>query len=149
MTEVRFYHLQHQSQQQVLPIILQRALERGHRALVKVATKEEAKALDDYFWSYAPDGFLPHGQASDKNAAEHPVLLTLDDENKNKADLLILGQGASMEDISAYTLCCDMINGHDDIDVQAARVRWKAYKDQGYILTYLQQTEGGGWEQKA
>ena len=41
------------------------------------------------------------------------------------------------------------LDGQDEEAVALGRARWKTYKEAGYALTYWQQTETGGWEQKA
>ena len=40
-----------------------------------------------------------------------------------------------------------MFDGRDET-MAAARQRWRGYLDQGFKLTYWQQTEAGGWEKK-
>ena len=56
MTEVRFYHLQRQSEAQVLPVILSKALERGHRIVVKLADSA-VEQMNDHLWSFNPNSF--------------------------------------------------------------------------------------------
>ena len=74
--------------------------------------------------------------------------LTTQDENPNKADVFIICQGVESAIQSDFTLCCEMLDGHDGDAVTAARERWKAYKEQEFDVTYWQQNEGQGWEQK-
>ncbi|MGH1404703.1 MAG: DNA polymerase III subunit chi [Alphaproteobacteria bacterium] len=149
MTQVRFYHLQRQSQAQVLPVLLHKALERGHRILVKLSDATEVSQMNDYLWTYDPNSFLPHGNAGNGFADKQPIFLTCKDENPNNADVLILGQGAEAEDLDGFSLCCDLLNGHDASDVNAARARWKRYKESEYDITYWQQDDRGAWAQKA
>jgi DNA polymerase-3 subunit chi len=47
-----------------------------------------------------------------------------------------------------FERCFELFDGNDDAAVQAARERWKNYKEAGHITTYWQQGERG-WEQKA
>ena len=61
MTEVLFYHLQHQPLEAVLPTLLEKTLERGWRAAVQVTTEERMSALDDHLWTFTDESFLPHG----------------------------------------------------------------------------------------
>lgn len=149
MTEVRFYHLQYQPEARVLPVILQRAVERGNRVLVKVRDKAALVQMDEHLWTFVPDSFLPHGVAGEKHAALQPVLLTTEDENLNGADTLVLCQGASSEMQGDFTLCCEMLDGQDPQAVADARTRWKAYKEKEFDVTYWQQDERGKWEKKA
>lgn len=149
-TEVRFYHLQTQSLEQALPAILMKALSGGRKAVVRFADAREVEHFNNHFWTYNPDSFLPHGAEKDGHAGFQPVYLTDKAENPNAADMLVLcNQKAVPENIEAFALCCDFLDGNDDEAVALGRERWKAYKDAGYALTYWQQTDTGGWEQKA
>lgn len=149
MTEIRFYHLQRQSQEQVLPALLSKALERGHRIVVKMVDDRAVEQMNEHLWTFNPNSFLPHGSAKDGNAEMQPIWLSAEDENPNGADVLIVGAGAQSAMQGDFTLCCEMLNGHDEQAVAAARGRWKVYKEQGFDVTYWQQGDAGGWEKKA
>ena len=47
--EVLFYHLEHQPLERVLPMLLERTMERGWRAVVQVGSAERLEALDTRF----------------------------------------------------------------------------------------------------
>ncbi len=149
MTEVRFYHLQHQSQEQVLPLLLGKALERGHKIVLKCANTQECEYLNQHLWTYSKESFLPHGSAANGDAVLQPIWITAEDENPNAADVLIVSENAVSQAQGEYALCCEMLSGHNPNAVAAARQRWKAYKEQGFEVTYWQQNENGGWEKKA
>ncbi|MGH1456109.1 MAG: DNA polymerase III subunit chi [Alphaproteobacteria bacterium] len=148
-TEVRFYHLERQSEQQVLPMLLSKAMERGHKIVVKFPDDGALSRMDDYLWAYSEGSFLPHGSAKTGKAEAQPIWLTTEDENPNGADVLISCSGALSEMHGDYGLCCEMLNGQDAEAVSAARARWKIYKDKGYDVTYWQQDERGAWAKKA
>lgn len=150
MPEVRFYHLLTQSLEQALPAILNKAMSGGRRAVLRFADEDQVKHFNDHFWTYNPDSFLPHGSAADGHEEHQPIFLTSKAENPNAANMLVLcNQQTVPENIADFTLCCDFLDGQDDNAVADGRARWKIYKDAGYALTYWQQTETGGWEQKA
>lgn len=149
MTEIRFYHLQRSGIDRVLPEILGKALERGHRVVVRTSDEAETERLNEHLWSFHPDSFLPHGSRKDGNAEGQPVWLTAAGENPNGADTLILTGGAESFGLENFRLCCEMLDGNDPQAVAAARTRWKTYRDAGHTVTYWQQTEQGGWENKA
>lgn len=149
MPQVRFYHLQKQTLDQALPLILQKALGQEKRVLVKMATDKSITAMSKILWTFRPESFLAHGAAKDEFAADQPILLTTEDDNLNDAGILILTEGATCDDLDAYDLCCEMFDGRDDAAVQAARQRWKSYKDKGYDLTYWMQDDQGRWNEKA
>ncbi len=149
MAEVRFYHLQHQTQAQVLCVILTKALDKGHRIVVKMCNDDEVAQMNDYLWSFSSDSFLPHGCAKDGNAEVQPIWITAGDDNPNSADVLILCQGALSNKQGDFDLCCEMLDGHDPQAISDARGRWKEYKKQAFDVTYWQQSQSGGWEKKA
>ena len=149
MTEIAFYHLQQKRLEEALPQLLEKALERGLRAVVLAESAERVGALDNLLWTYRRDGFLPHGARADGRAAAQPVYLTETEENPNGAALLVAVDGARLEFVAGFQRCLDLFDGNDELAVAAARERWKAAKAAGHRLTYWQQTERGGWENKA
>ncbi|MBV9557235.1 MAG: DNA polymerase III subunit chi, partial [Pseudolabrys sp.] len=94
MTEMLFYHLQHQPVEKVLPTLLEKSLERGWKVVVQGGSEECIDALDAHLWTYRDDGFLPHGTWREQEAAQQPVLLALDDANPNGASVRFLIDGA-------------------------------------------------------
>ena len=150
MTELRFYHLQRQSADQVLPGLLMKALKNGHRIVVKLDTADEVTRLNTHLWNYHPDSFLPHGTREDGYAAYHPVWLTDDDDNPNNSDMLVVTGTAALPDDFAqnYTMCCLMFDERNAQAIQRARDTWKAHKNSEELsLTYWQQGENG-WVKK-
>ena len=147
-TEVRFYHLQKQTLDQALPLILEKAVKTDKNIVVRLCDEKEVTHLNSHLWSYKPHSFMPHGAKKDGNAEKQPIWITTKDENPNSAKILILAQGMQSEHMTDYDLCCEMLDGHSPDQVNAARARWKDYKDKGYDITYWMQTETGGWEQK-
>jgi DNA polymerase-3 subunit chi len=150
LTEIRFYHLRSSTLETALPKILEKAVGQGHRAVVVAGSAERAAALDARLWTYEERSFLPHGAApangNDPFEAEHPVWLTTRVENPNGASLLVLLDGETAEDLSAWKLVCEVFDGNDETAVAEARTRWKALKAAGHELTYWRQGDQGGWE---
>jgi DNA polymerase-3 subunit chi len=149
MTEIGFYHLQRMPLERALPKLLEKVLERGLRAVVIAGSEERVEALNTALWTYEQDSFLPHGSARDGNAEAQPVWLTVEDENPNGATVLVLTDGTDSPQLDRYARCVLLFDGTDEAALAAARRRWQAYKTAGHKLTYLQQTEHGGWEQRA
>lgn len=149
MSEIGFYHLQRTPLARALPKLLERALERGMRALVVAGSAERVADLDTVLWTYDTASFLPHGRAGDASPEDQPVWLSDHDANANGATLLVLVDGAETERHGEFERVIDMFDGADPDAVAAARGRWKALKEAGHKLTYWQQTERGGWEMKA
>jgi len=148
MTEIRFYHLQRRSLEDVLPVMLDRVLNRDGRRAVVLAAPERVRALNVHLWTYNDRAFLPHGAQEDGFAEDQPVWLTDRDENPNGATALFLADGAESAHLADYALVCELFDGNDADAVTAARARWSAYKDAGHDLTYWAQDDQGRWAQK-
>ncbi|MEM7618781.1 MAG: DNA polymerase III subunit chi [Pseudomonadota bacterium] len=149
MTEVRFYHLQKQSLDQALPLILEKAYGANYKSLVIMQDENEAERMCSLLWTYKQNAFLPHGGKKDGNAEEQPIWISDVDENENSANALILTQGVTSNKTGEYDLVCEMLNGHSDQEISNARARWKKYQDLGYETTYWFQNEAGNWAKKA
>jgi len=148
MAEIRFYHLTARTFEQTLPVLLDRTLQRGWRAVVRVGSEERAESLAGHLWTHSKEGFLPHGTRRDGFAEEQPVWITDQMENPNQAQVLFLGDGAESDGDGAFPTVCDLFDGNDPEAVQAARGRWKRLRDAGHTLVYYQQDEAGAWSEK-
>jgi len=149
MTRIGFYHLTRWPLEQALPRLLEKVLASGLRAVVLAGSPERVQALSDRLWTYQPDSWLPHGCARDGEAALQPIWLTADDENPNGATVLVACDGAVPRAVEEFDRCLDLFDGTDEQAVVAARQRWKQWKEAGHVLTYYQQSESGGWIEKA
>jgi len=150
MTEVRFYHLQEQRLERVLPQLLEVSLTRGWRVVVQGSSEERIEALDAHLWTYRDDSFLPHGIARNADAADQPILLTVADDNPNGANVRFLIDGAAFpDDAEGYERLVLIFDGADDDAVALARERWTQAKSRGFDASYWQPDENGRWVQKA
>jgi DNA polymerase III subunit chi len=150
MTEVLFYHLQETTLERVLPPLIEKSLERKWRVVVQTSSEERADALDSHLWTYRDDSFLPHGTWRDRDAAEHPVLLSVAGDNPNGAQIRFLVDGTSVpDDASQYERLVLIFNGDDDEAATAARAAWSDCKARGFEVTYWQPDERGRWQRKA
>jgi DNA polymerase-3 subunit chi len=147
VTDILFYHLETQPLERVLPLLLEKTLERGWRAVVETASPERAAALDAMLWTYRDDSFLPHAVAGEGNEADQPVLIALDDANPNGAAVRFFVDRAVPASGAGYERIVYIFSGHDPDAVSEARVAWKALLADN-TLTYWQQDEGGRWVKK-
>jgi DNA polymerase-3 subunit chi len=149
IAELYFYHLERRSLEEVLPTLLELSLKRGWRAAVQAASEERVEALNTLLWTYREESFLPHGTARDGHASAHPIYLTAGDDNPNAAHVRFMVDGATLADPSPYTRVAYVFDGRDEEAVARARAEWQAAKAKGYAVSYWQQDQGGGWQQKA
>lgn len=148
MTEVLFYQLAHRPLEQVLPVMLERTLARGGRALVLAGSDERVEALNAQLWTSREGGFLPHGSAADGNTERQPIYLTMKFENPNRANVLFLVDGADCDRIGEFDRCADLFDGNDPAALQAARGRWRRARDSRFAVSYWQQAQDGGWREQ-
>jgi len=148
MADIRFYHMERSGLDQVLPQLLGKALQGGHKIVVRCAHEAEAERLSAHLWSFDAASFLPHGSKKDGHGEAQPIWLTAENDVPNDAGVLVLTGGVEAEDTDQFEMVCDMLNGHDPQAVVAARARWKLYKEAGHDVTYWQQGDKG-WEKKA
>ena len=157
MTEVLFYHLTEKTLEQTLPGLLEKSLERDWNVVVQIGSKERLEALDTHLWSYRDDSFLAHSSSLEKTGAsthdgfegEHPIWLTLEHENPNKAQIRFMVDGATPDNLDEYERAVYIFDGHDEAALAHARERWKIEKAADHDITYWQQKPNGSWEKKA
>lgn len=150
--EVRFYHLTTRRVEDALPLILDKALKRPMRAVLQTSMDEErVEELNKHLWEQQNVSFLPHGSEKDGNAENHPIWITNKSENPNKANLLVLVDGAETSELNGFDLCCYFFDGRSEEAVLASRHYWKTLKsanDADLTLTYWQQDDKGNWASK-
>ncbi len=143
--EILFYHLQNASLEQTLPALLEKTLQRGWRAVVRVGSEERLKALDDHLWTYAEDSFLPHAVEGDAHAASQPILLTRSDVRTNGAEVAFAVDGCGLPESEGWTRAVLMFDGNDAEALDRARSAWRAVAASGRAATYWRQDEEGRW----
>ena len=146
---VDFYHLQQSTLEQTLPVLVEKVYAAGKRLLIKTEMAEKADYINTLLWTYKPDSWLPHGSKADGFESEQPVLITVEDDNANKAKMIMLTDGGTIEEIQSFERCLNLFNGYDEAAVQKARALWKAVVDAGHEAYYWQQNDAGKWEMKA
>jgi DNA polymerase-3 subunit chi len=149
VTRINFYHLLSAPLEQALPILLEKSLSAGHRVVLMAGSRERVAHLDAHLWTFDPASFIPHGSGRDGMEPQQPIFLTDADENPNGADLLVLTDGVTSRHVESFARCLNLFDGQDEAAVFQARTLWKEWNAAGHELIYYQQTERGGWTEKA
>ncbi len=147
MSEILFYHLESQPLERVLPVLVEKSLERGWKVVVETSSDERAEAIDNMLWSYRDDSFLPHARAGGSEDAVQPVLITTRPHNPNGAQVRFFVDRAVPQTGEGYERIVFMFSGRDPDAVTEARTAWRALKD-GNAVTYWQQEPNGRWVKK-
>jgi len=151
VTETLFYHLERRALEDVLPGLVEKSLERGWRAVIKTESSERSDALDNLLWTYDDSSFLAHAQSGDGEAKSQPVLITVEDENPNGAQILFCVGGAEPSDwgpLSSLARVVMLFDGRDSAFVERAREQWKKAKDAGHEVTYWKEQPSGKFEKQ-
>lgn len=147
--EIWFYHLERSTLDQVLPELLDRTLQKGWRAQVRISDPVLMEQVDERLWLWRDDAFLAHGRADQPHAERQPILLTAQAANPNGAQALFIVDRSDMDASEPFERCFIIFDGRDEESLHHARERWKALKQAGANLAYWKQTEQGRWEKAA
>lgn len=148
MAEIRFYHLQKQSIEEALPKLAELVAKSGNKGVIKVADKHMAKILDKALWTYDAASFIPHDVEGSAYIDDQVIYITTKDENPTSAEMIILVNGEKVEDLTPFQRILYMFEGQQDEIIATARNDWKDFKSLGFEMSYWQQKDEGGWEQK-
>jgi len=151
VTEIRFYHLTQRPLEAVLPVMLERCLDRGWRVVVRSGDPERLADLDRRLWTWRPESFLPHASARDGDGARQPIWLTVGEDLPNAPDTLFLVDGAQGEpaDLARFATAAILFDGHDADRVAAARALWRAVTGAGLKAVYWAEDAQGAWTRRA
>ncbi|PIP02192.1 MAG: DNA polymerase III subunit chi [Zetaproteobacteria bacterium CG12_big_fil_rev_8_21_14_0_65_54_13] len=98
-----------------------------------------AAQLDERLWTIHPESFLAHAVACDdsKLNARQPILLATSTVRDNQPAVLINGGLEVPPDISGFAHLVDFVDGWDEGLKQAARERFRTYRQMGLDPRYL------------
>lgn len=94
-------------------------------------------SLSSRLWSMQSTEFLPHclADATNEVLAQSPIILSADLPASVAESQVLLNLGAVLPaGFERFERLIELV-GQDSDDLQAARTRWKHYKDRGYALS--------------
>jgi DNA polymerase-3 subunit chi len=136
MTQVDFYILKDSSPraQALLTCRLsEKAYKKGHQVFINTNSGEQLKQLDDMLWTFSTGSFLPHACYEGKTDSTQPVLLGHAIEPEGPSDVLVNLSNDVPAFFSRFNRVAELVGG-DETQRQAARERYRFYKDRGYTL---------------
>lgn len=98
-----------------------------------------AAQLNERLWTIHPESFLAHDVATehaDANAGQ-PILLATEVIRDNGPEVLINGGLEVPPDVSGFSHIVDFVDGWDEGLKQAARDRFRTYRQMGFDPKYL------------
>jgi DNA polymerase-3 subunit chi len=95
--------------------------------------------LDKRLWTIHPESFLAHGVSGGnaEEAAAQPILLALSVVRDNSPEVLVNGGLEVPPDVEGFAHIVDFVDGWDEGLKQAARERFRTYRDMGLEPAYL------------
>ena len=145
MTEVYFYRVASESPGQALLELLQEALEKGHRTVLRAKDSNHAEQLCDWLWTFGDGTFLPHGTAEDGFEENQPIYITADAEVPNNAIWILLAEGARLEpsEAGAFHRVSVLVSEHGR---REARRVWKSFVAAGMLPVLLERDDTHNWK---
>lgn len=137
MPKVNFYLLK-QSGVEALQLFACKLAEQlsrqGQRVYLHAANADEAQALDQLLWSFAPESFVPHARCEDPAAATAQVLIGTGGAPAHCNCLLNLTD-AEAPAHAGLTAVAEFVQNNEAAKAQS-RARWNSYKQQGWELQH-------------
>ena len=118
---------------------------------MRADSAERSDALDTRLWTYDDQSFLPHAQTGDGDSTQQPVLISVEDANLNRAEIVFYvggarpGDWAELKDLVRVVLLFD---GRDGEALAGARAAWKDAKAAGHDVTYWKESPSGKFEKQ-
>ena len=133
MTRIDFY-FEAEDKLQVACRLSAKATKQKLRVLIYAPDETEAQKIDRLLWTWQPAGFLPHCMTRSPLAAQTPVLITHDPEDTPHDEVLLNLHSAWPPAFSRFQRLVEIV-GRDDNDREAARGRFRFYRDRGYSIS--------------
>jgi DNA polymerase-3 subunit chi len=104
-------------------------------------------------WTYDDQTFLPHAQLGDGDAARQPVLITVEETNANKPDVVFLVGGAIAPPwdgdlVASLARIVLLFDGRDLEALSVARQNWTKAQAFGHAVTYWKESASGKFEKQ-
>ena len=142
-----FYHLTRSGPEEVLALILPRALAAGWRVMLRSPDAERRDRLDAKLWLEPEDDFQPHGLEGGPWDAEQPVLIGQGGARNGAQGVVLLDGAAPLPGEEALERLWVLFDGGDEAAVAAARGLWTQITGLGMAAQYWSE-ETGRWVMK-
>ncbi|MHB8666246.1 MAG: DNA polymerase III subunit chi [Burkholderiales bacterium] len=132
MTRIDFY-FDAEDKLQVACRLSAKATQQRMRVLIYAPDAAEAQRIDKMLWTWQATGFLPHCMTNSPLAGQTPVLITHDPEDTPHDEVLLNLHSAWPPAFSRFRRLVEIV-GRDAQDREAARERYRFYRDRGYEI---------------
>lgn len=108
-------------------------LNKGHKLTINCGSKDKQSALSTLLWGYQAASFLPHASNNAAEAGFAPIHLHVEGATLQQDDILINLDEEVPLFFGRFRHMIEVV-GEAEAEKQAARTRWKFYRDRGYML---------------
>lgn len=133
MTRIDFY-FNAADRLQVACRLAGKAVAQGRRMVIYAPQPETAQRIDRLLWTWPATGFVPHCAAQDPLAASTPVLISGEAQGDEPCDVLLNLADDAPPAFERFGRLLEIVAG-DDAVRQAARGRYRFYRERGYRIT--------------
>lgn len=141
MTRVDFY-FNADDKLDVVRKLAGKVYQAGQRALLYTADERLANELDGALWTRDKLAFLPHVRCAHPLAQATPLLIGTDADALASHDVLINLDADCPAGFGRFERLLEVV-GRDDADRQAARRRYRFYKERGYAINDIDLAKHG------
>jgi DNA polymerase III subunit chi len=132
MTEVLFY-TNADNKLQTACTLTAKALARGMRVLLFTPDSATTERLSKLIWSAPATGFVPHCRSADRLAPVTPVIVDHVAEPMIHDQVLVNLCELTPPFFSRFQRLVEIV-GTEEVDREAARARFRFYRDRGYEI---------------
>ncbi len=132
MTRIDFY-FEAEDKLQVACRLSAKAARQKLRVLIYTADEAGAQRIDRLLWTWQATAFLPHCMTRSPLAAQTPVLITHDPEDTPHDEVLLNLHPQWPPAFSRFRRLVEIVGRYDE-DREAARARFRFYRDRGYEI---------------
>jgi DNA polymerase-3 subunit chi len=132
MTRIDFY-FEAEDKLQVACRLSAKAAQQKLKVLIFSPDDSQAQRIDKLLWTWHATGFVPHCMTHSPLAAQTPVLITRDPEDIPHDEVLLNLHHEWPPAFSRFQRVVEIVS-RDDEDREAARGRFRFYRDRGYEI---------------
>ena len=135
MTRIDFYSTD-QSRLQIACKLTLKAISQNIAITLFAPDDSVARAMDKLLWAYPATGFIPHCFATDRLASQTPDIIAPELDNSGPDELLVNLADTLPAVFGRYRRLIEIVSSTDG-DQNAARSRWRHYKERGYEVNHV------------
>lgn len=132
MTRIDFY-IEAVDKVEVACRLVTKAVAQKLRVLIFSSDEERLQRANKLLWTQPAIGFIPHCMAHEPIAVETPVLLARTADNPPHDQVLVNLDDQWPASFARFERLVEIVS-QDESDKEAARLRFRFYKDRGYKI---------------